>query len=381
MTIDANNTRAKRLAVAVASFGVLIVLLGMVGASAHAGVTPQPASSGTAKSPTRTLSTGGAVTLLAADGPLAAAVVKGVGNPLCTKVLFWRPGSPATVVGATAECAAGGQVSVLGSSVAELALGGRRVIWQEVGGGNNLEMFIETATTSQPKAKEVAYDSNGSGAAGDPGGGYNGHLLADGSLLVFASWRHCADSEASDSPPLCEQGKPDISSGSLHRVVLGRDAVVRNSDDVLYPVWVDGGRILVRSPDSELTLLRGSGGILRSFDVGTNYQTALFQGKRLVVLRPTALDVYDTSTGAKTTSFALSAKPRQLVDLQSGIAVLISDGAVHLIKLDNPNGAGATVKPPGGGKIMAQLEPAGLFYASRAGLGFLPMAEVLKRFR
>jgi len=391
VTVDANNTRAKRLAVAVASFGVLVVLLGMVGVSAHAGVTPRPASSGAAKSPTRTLSTGGAVTLLAADGPLAAAVVKGVGNPLCTKVLFWRPGSPATVVGATAECAVEGQVSVLGSNVAGLALGGKRVVWQEIDGGNFLEMVVRTATTSKPTAKELSIASNYDGAGMDPGGDYNGHLLADGPLLVFASWKHCTrEIEVDpngvvipdfDGRAQCATDKPDVSSGVLHQVVAGKNKVLRRGDEVLDPVWVDGGRILVRTRDSKLALLRSSGGTLLSFDVGMGYETALFQGKRLVVLRRTALDVYDTGTGAKTTSFALSAKPRQLVDVQSGIAVLIADGAVHLIKLDTAKGAGATVKPPAGGAISAQLEPAGLFYASRAGLGFVPMPEVLKRFR
>src|SRR5205085_318858 len=132
----------------------------------------------------------------------------------------------------------------------------------------------------------------------------------------------------------------------------------RRGDDMLYPIWVDGGRILIRRADSTLLLLRTSGQTLRTFDVGNDFTDAVFQGKRLAVLRATALDVYDTGTGARLRSFDLRKTPRRLVDLQSGLAVLISGGAIHLVKLDT--GRGATVVPQHGSPLQAQLEPSGL---------------------
>ena len=97
-----------------------------------------------------------------------------------------------------------------------------------------------------------------------------------------------------------------------------------------------------------------------------------------MVLRSTSLDVYDLTTGARVHSFHLSQVPRQLVDVQSGIAVLLSGGTIHLLRLDN--GRGATIVPPPG-TLHAQLEPAGLFYSAGARIGFLPFADVLRRFR
>jgi hypothetical protein len=281
--------------------------------------------------------------------------------------------------------------------VREIALGGKRVIWQEGMGGNNLEMIVLTATASRPKKSWVSYAENGNRAAGIPGGRYTGHLLADGPLRVFASWVRCdpinyPEGDVGYAEP-CEKGKPKLYAGALHRVVGGKDLVcgssgggvrsncdkvVREGNDMLFPVWVDGGRILVRDSDSTLTLLRSTGATIRTFDVGKDYTTAVFQGKRLVVLRPAALDIYDSDTGERVRSFSLSTTPRKLVDVQSGIAVLISGGAIRLVQLDT--GKGATVEPPGGGTIRAQLEPNGLFYSSASGLGFIPMPDVLRRF-
>jgi hypothetical protein len=322
--------------------------------------------------PAQTLRTAGPVTLLAADGSLAAAVVEGDNKSRCTQVVLWRPGSKPVVIKTQVECDGGGPLE----GVDELALGDNRVLWEETNGGDNLELSVETATVAKPKTQDLSYVESGAGAAGDPGGDYTGNLLADGPLLVFASWTSCDPYGGGYGRP-CQKGQPDDYNGVLHRVVNGKDTVLRSGDDVLYPIWVDGGRILVRN-GSKLTLLRTSGAALQTFDAGAGFQGAVFQGSNLVILRPTALDVYGTGTGTLIRTFHLKKAKRRLVDVQSGIAVLIGGGAVHLLRLDTGKGAGFT--PTGGGTIQAQLEPTGLFMSSKTGLAFEPMARVLARF-
>jgi hypothetical protein len=354
---------------ALAALSIALALAALGGSAAGSSRTA-------AAPPAQTLRTAAPASLLAADGPLAAAVVPGDGKGRCTEIVLWRPGTAApTLVKTQVGCGGGAPLE----GVTELALGGKRVIWQETNGGNNLELIVQTATTARPAPAEVSYVENGNGAAGDPGGEYTGHLLADGQLLVFTSWTHCdpyADQGAGYAEK-CAAGGPELSQGALHRVVAGKAAVLRRGDDVLAPLWVDGGRILVHSSDSTLTLLRTSGAPLRTFDVGPGHGEAAFQGTRLAVLRPTSLDVYDTASGERVHSFLLARKTRHLADLQSGIAVLVSGGAVHLLRLDT--GKGTTVVPRGGGTIHAQLEASGLFTSSSTGLSFLPLATLLAR--
>jgi hypothetical protein len=321
------------------------------------------------------LATAAPVQLLAADGPRVAAVVPGNGSTRCTAILLWRPGTKPVSVTTQVGCGRGGFLE----GVAEVALGGKRVIWQETNGGNTLELSVKTATVASPKPRELSFVVNGNGAGEDPAGEWTGHLHAKGPLLVFGRWSHCEQAEGGSTIPPCVPGKPDVYDGSLHRIVAGRDTVLRRGVDFATPIWVDGGRTLVQQPDGKLVLLRTAGQTLRAFDVGAGVRGAVFQGKRLVVLRATALDVYDTGSGARVRSFHLRSMPRSLVDVQSGIAVLLSGGQIHLVKLDS--GRGARVVPPKGGPLLAQLEPAGLYYAAGARIFFLPLANVLGRFR
>lgn len=346
---------------------VLAVVLGSLLLVGAGGATPPRA---------RTLTTAGPVTLLAADGPLAAAVVRGDGRSRCTQVVLWQPGTRPVAVKTQVGCGAGGILE----GVDALALGGKRVLWEETNGGNNLELIVNTATVAAPKSVGVSYAENGNGAAGNPGGDYTGALFADRSLLVFASWTQCDPYAAQGSTYArpCEQGKPQYYNGIIHRVVGGKDSVLRSGDDILFPVWVDGGRILVHNGPT-LTLLRTTGETLRTFDVGQDVLGSAFQGSRLVVLRSAGLDVYDTTNGVHTQSFRLVPATRRLVDVQSGIAVLIAGPVVRLIQLDT--GRGAAYVPKGGGTIQAQLEPNGLFMSSARGISFVPMAQVVVRLR
>lgn len=238
------------------ALGALLTVVGL----------PLFAGAGSAAAPSRALPTADRVTLLAADGPLAAAVVRGNGHGRCTQIVLWRPGSRETTVRTQVGCGKGTSLE----GIAELALGGKRVLWQETNGGHNLELIVETATLGQRRDKTVSYVENGNGAAADPGGDYTGHLLADGPLLVFASWTRCDPytSEGAGYARPCKKAEPALYAGALHQVVAGKDTVLRRGDDMLFPVWADGGRILVQSGDSKLLLLRSTGATLRTFDVG-----------------------------------------------------------------------------------------------------------------
>jgi hypothetical protein len=159
------------------------------------------------------------------------------------------------------------------------------------------------------------------------------------------------------------KGKPEEYAGALHRIVAGKGHGAPPRERHALPAL--GGR-------------RTTGTTLSTYDVGTGVKGAVFQGRRLAVLKATALDVYDTGTGARTHSYRLGKTARRLVDVQSGIGVIVSGGAVRLIQLDT--GKGTTFAPHGGGTIQAQLEPTGLFISSAKELAFVPMASVLARF-
>jgi len=347
--------------------GPILAVLALAAAAA--------AGAGAATPAERSLVTAASVRLLAADGMRAAVVVPGDGRSRCTSIDLWRPGTRPVTVKTQVGCGRGGPLEGL----TELALGGNRVLWQETNGGNSLEFLVKTATVARPVPKDVSYVTNGNGAGGDPAGDWTGHLHADGSLLVFARWSHCEAAEGGSTYRPCAAGQADVYGGALHRVVAGRDTILRRGDDVTEPIWVDGGRTLVRRPDGTLALLRTSGATLRTYYVGPGVSDAVFQGARLVVLRPTSLDVYDTASGDRVEQFHLRRMPRRLVDVQSGIAVLLAGGQIHMLRLDT--GRGATVVPPRGGPLLAQLEPQGLFYSAGARVFFLPFADVVRRFR
>src|SRR3990170_194735 len=63
-----------------------------------------PAAGSLGTAPPSRLRTAGPVTLLAADGPLAAAVVTGNGKSRCTQIVLWRPGRSPVANNTLAGC-------------------------------------------------------------------------------------------------------------------------------------------------------------------------------------------------------------------------------------------------------------------------------------
>jgi hypothetical protein len=308
-----------------------------------------------------------APSIVRADGNVVAAVVPGNRKGRCAEIVLWRIGHKPVTIKTIDQCDTDG----IGlDSVAELALAGQTVAFQETNGGNNLELIVSTATLARPRANMVSYVENGGGAASDPAGEYNGDLVGHGTLLAYATWTLC-DSAGGDYARPCSSGQPDVYDQALLRIgggVLGRGAAV------LDPIWTDGSAILVRHADHTLLLVDAKGRTIHSFPAIPGLAGAVFQGRQLVTLTPSALTVWDSHTGRLVRSFALQPGKRLLEDLDGGIAVLGSQGTTHLIRLSDGRGVTFT------NAAKAQLEPQGLFFAAGSTLRFVSRADVVRRF-
>ena len=246
--------------------------------------------------------------------------------------------------------------------MADLALGGQTVLWQETNGGNNLELSISKATLTRPKEREVSYVENGGGAAGDPAGDWTGSLVGHRGLLAYESWKEC-DRAGGDYARQCSQGRPDLYAQRLHRVG-GRLPVF--GPDAFFPVWTDGHAILIWHADKTLVLVDSNGRVLWRHSAVPGLVGAVFQGSQLVTLTRSALSMWRLPRNEPVRTFPLAPRRRVLEDLDGGVAVLGSSGTTHLIRLSD--GRGATFMHA----AHAQLEPQGLIFASGPGFGSSP---------
>jgi len=238
-----------------------------------------------------------------------------------------------------------------------LGLAGDRVAMSRVlPSGNDLS----TGTVQRPGVIMVG------GACGGGGGGSSGcspfvpidDLEGDGSLLVYDVWTApCRLSE-----PTCS-GRPKA-NGRLFRLDGTHATTIASSSGALTPVSVDAGRILVDHENGTMDILRADGSVLRSFTFdAASVRAARLQGNDLVVQTPTDIEVTDAATGVFQRRWPLPTAAA-LTDVQGGIAVLVAGTDMHLLRLSD--GADAVIHVPGGGPVLAQLEPAGLFYSYAA---------------
>jgi hypothetical protein len=349
-----------RLFLAAAALGAIV--LGSVAAAAP----------GSAKS--RMLATGGRVTALAADGDRAAFVVRVTDpNSACAGVKLWEP-LRAHVVRLQRPCPAGESD---GEGTFGIALAGTRAAWLWTAGGNFVETNIMTATLARPKptfAALGAVDHSGVGTfARSPVGGGGG--------LAFTLERRCDSYGEANGNPQCPPGKKtgDIIAATVWRLA-GRSSCpyrsfhhcsrVTKGDGELTVLAVDAGRIAVGT-EAAVRLMTASGRLLHEFP--GKAQSAALSGKRLAVRTAAAVAVYNTETGNLLESFPAE-KSLRLQDLERGILVTASSGAVTLRRLGTDNKT--TLRP--GGTAFAQLERPGLFVAAHRRLTFTPMRDLLR---
>jgi hypothetical protein len=192
----------------------------------------------------RVISVPGDVTSIAADGMRVAAAVKaGKG---CDRAVVWVPALE-TLQTFSSRIACSGAAF---HEMPEIAIGGNRVEWLAVTGGNLQDMGLETAVLGSNRVTLVAYGENQAGAAGGVDGDWIGNLFGDGSLLVFDTWRECAVARPVGAPPCpvgTQVGDVVYSYPKLWKLTA-RKSLVRAGANAYAVVGIDGGRIAVQDP-------------------------------------------------------------------------------------------------------------------------------------
>jgi hypothetical protein len=144
------------------------------------------------------------------------------------------------------------------------------------------------------------------------------------------------------------------------------------------PLSVDAGRVLVDRGAGVLELLRANGDVVRTFQFNAAaMRGARLQGRDLVVLTPTSVEVTNAETGAFLRRWP-AVPDAELADLQDGVALLIAGTKLHLLRL--ADGRDNVVDVAGSPPIRAQLEPDSLFYSYQAADAVYPGRVVFVPF-
>jgi hypothetical protein len=250
-----------------------------------------------------------------------------------------------------------------------IAVAGEHVAWVESllgpnAGSNSFSVYAGTAALPAPRL--VLQTGN------DP----TGDLLGDADLLVFATWARNGFCTGSG----CYVG--ERREGRLYRFDGRAATLIAASTGPLTPLSVDRGRILVDRGTGLLDLLSADGASRRTFELNASLvRGARLQGRNLVVLTPSVVEVTDTDTGSFLRRWPAPSNSARLEDVQDEIAVLVAGPEIHLLRLSD--GRVATIEVPGRGPVRAQLEPDGLFYSYGVDdpkypgrVGFLPIDQL-----
>ncbi len=303
----------------------------------------------------RSVATATPVAALSADGTRVAFVPDARAAD-CSHAAVWTPGetSIARFV-LPAPC----RLEV--PRVREVALAGSRVVWtvHRSENVNECSNAVVTAMITSPQPLWL----HGAGPNRDGCARDYYHLRGDGELFVFNDGsRLVRIGSGSES---CQQGNPSPKiCATLRRSQAG------SVDSV------SGALIAVRQPGA-VTVLDDRGQLVRRFPFSpADVRAARLDTGRLVVWRFGVLEVYDVATGARVRSHPVPVGFR-LGDVDGGTAVLLATEAITLLRLDD--GTSRTLAP-GRAPVLAELEPAGLYYSYATGDGggrvaLLPRAE------
>jgi Tol biopolymer transport system component len=298
---------------------------------------------------------------LSADGERVAFTVAAAPAD-CDHVVVWAPGAKGlTRFGRPAVCGEGNGAG----AIYDVELAGARAAWAQIGScGNTCDVSLESATLARhaPLALAAGYFNSSDD-------GFDFRLHGAGDLLVFNDGSRLVRIGAG-SERCQERGDYDTRICSTLRRSL--HAVVADS--------VSGGLIAVREPDA-VAIVDAQGALVRFFPFGPNdVDAARLDGSRLVVTRPSLIEVYDVTTGAGQLQRALPTG-YALEDVDGGIAVLRRGGSIMLLRL--ADGRSFTMAP-GRDPVSADLDSLGLYYSYRTPGGggrvvFLTRAEVVRR--
>lgn len=247
------------------------------------------------------------------------------------------------------------------SGIYDVELAGSRLTWaSEAGCGNSCTDELQSIELGARSPRTIAEATED---AGDP---LDFHVRGHGNLLVFNDRSRLV--RIGSGRERCQEGLAAVCA------TLRRGAHSGLVDSV------SGGLIAVRE-DEAAAVLDEHGGLVRLFPLGAGKITAArLDGGRLVVARAGAIEVYDVPTGAGVLQRPLPARFR-LVDVDGGIAVLLRNNVVMLLRLEDGRSVTLT---PGRSPVLAELEAPGLYYsyATTNGGGqvaFMPRAEILQK--
>jgi hypothetical protein len=364
------------------------VLLACVGLALALGTVARsgPALSFAAvQSHERLLGTATPVTTLAADGSIAAVSTE-CGKRFLEEVA-WNPVRRSVVsMDSPRERQCFGAST--GEGISEQGVAGRRLAWVRYGGGNYTQMWLVTATVRRPRSTTSLtkfQDHQTDGGVGE----WVGNVHGDGSLLVFNTWSVCYWEPQDPGSSPCPAGVPPktyhIYNEKLWRVVGAHKRLLVASKDELTVLSVAAGRILVQRADGSLELRRADGKPARAFPFErAQVLGAQLDASELVVLeRASGLRwrVYDPKSGElkRTLRAPAHAMP---ADVERGLLVYTVGRVAHVLRLRDGHQKSFRA-PAGTSQVLAQIEPAGLFYSYAVGrqgrVRFLPLKEI--RFR
>lgn len=374
---------ARNSAVLLACIGVVLALGGVARSEP---ATPSAATQGNE----RLLATARPVTTLAADGSIAA-VSTGCGEPSRYQAHFfeevaWSP-LRRSVVSVGPPSAHGCYGSSTGEGIWEQGVAARRLAWVYYAGGNFRSTYLLTATVGRPRSTTMLVRQTVHNTF-DGNGDWVGNVHGDGSLLVFNTWSLCYW-EPENPESSCPTGVPPhtyhLYNEKLWRVVGAHKRLLVSSPDELTVLSVADGRILVQRADGSLELRHADGSLSRVFPfMPGQVLGAQLDASELVVLeRASGLRwrVYDPTSGELTRTLPAPARAVP-ADVERGILVYTVGRVVHVLRLRDGHQKSFTA-PAGTSQVLAQIEPAGLFYSySVRGQGrvrFVPFNEI--RFR
>jgi hypothetical protein len=254
-----------------------------------------------------------------------------------------------------------------------VALAGTRAAWIVSSGANYNYTSVFTATLTRRRVILVGegVERNGGTAAEPP--------ISDGKLLAFTLQHRCSTTSLDDPCP------PDRESGVVDAKVWGIGGrqpcpaesgarlctAIAKANGELTLLAVDAGRVVVRT-DSGVRVLTIGGRVVRNFPVAAD--AAALSGNRLAV-DADGIDVYAVASGRHLAGYPGASG---LKDLDGDILVTVEGRKITLRKL--ANGRTRTIAPRRG-RVLAELERAGLYYSygSAGGGGrvvFVPRSKV-----
>jgi hypothetical protein len=190
-------------------------------------------------------------------------------------------------------------------------------------------------------------------------------------------------------PGSCPAGVPPhtyhISNEKLWRVVGARKRLLVSSKDELTVLSVAAGRILVQRADGSLELRRADGKLASAFpfEPGQVLGAQLDASELVVLERASGLRwlIYDPKSGNLRQTFPARARAVP-ADVERGLLVYTVGKVAYVLRLRDGHQRSFRA-PAGTSQVLAQIEPAGLFYSySVRGKGrvrFVPFNEL--RFR